>query len=135
MDKAIVRSLRQGYVTAQKENPQTGADRQWMAKYMRNKFVFYGLKKPLRLGAEKPILEEYKAQLQDRSVLLQLLPLLWEQDEREFQYFGLEVAKKYRKELLGETEVEFNEAIDCAHHLLTTGSWWDTVDMLASHGK
>jgi len=133
--KAIVRSIRKRYVDTQKSNSQTVADRQWMTKYLRNKFVFFGLKKPLRVSADKLVLDEYKAQLQDRTVLLQLLPLLWEQDEREFQQFGVEVARKYRQELLGETEMEFNEAIDCAHHLITTRSWWDTIDMLAINGK
>ena len=133
--ESIVRSLRKSYVDTQKASPQTVVDRQWMTKYMRNKFIFFGLKKPLRVGADKLVLDEYKAQLQNRSVLLQLLPLLWEQDEREFQHFGGEVARKYRQELLGKTELEFNEAIDCIHHLITTRSWWDTIDMLASNGK
>jgi len=133
--KAIVRSLRKSYVDTQKANPQTVADGQWMTKYLRNKFVFFGLKKPLRVSADKPVLERHKAQLQDRTVLLQLLPLLWEQDEREFQHFGGEVARKYRQELLGETEMEFNEAIDCAYHLITTRSWWDTIDMLAINSE
>ena len=133
--KGVVHLLRKQYVDVQKANPHTMKDREAMSKYLRNKFVFFGFKKPLRLTVDKPLVDENNAQLQDRTLLLQLLPLLWEQDEREFQYFGTELARKFRKELLGETELEFNEAIDCLHQLITTRSWWDTVDMLASGGN
>lgn len=119
----------------QKANPQTVNDRESMAKYMRNKFLFFGFKKPLRLTVDKNFVDEYKSQLEKRTLLLQLLPMLWEQDEREFQYFGTELAKKFKKELLGQTELEFNEAIDCLHQMITTRSWWDTVDMLATGGN
>ena len=133
--KELIRSLRKRYVDVQKANPHTVKDREAMAKYMRNKFIFFGFKKPLRLTVDKRLVDENKSRLQDRTFLLQLLPLLWEQDEREFQYFGIEIAKNFKKELLGETELEFNEAIDCVHQLITTHSWWDTVDMLASGGN
>jgi len=133
--KALIRSLRKQYVNVQKANPQTVNDREAMAKYMRNKFIFFGFKKPLRLTVDKRVVDENKLQLQDRNFLLQLFPLLWEQDEREFQYFGMDLAKKFNKELLGETELEFNEAIDCVHQMIITHSWWDTVDMLATGGN
>ena len=133
--KDLLRSLRKQYVDIQKANPHTMKDREAMAKYMRNKFTFFGFKKPLRLTVDKPFLEENQSQFQNRTFLLQLLPLLWEQDEREFQYFGIELAKKFNKELVGETELDFNEAIDCLHQLITTRSWWDTVDMLSCGGK
>ena len=133
--KGLLRALRKQYVSVQKANPQTLKDKGAMAKYMRNKFIFFGFKKPLRLTVDKQCMEDNKALLQDRTFLLQLLPLLWEQDEREFQYFGTDLAKKYKKELLGETELEFNEAIDCVHEMITTRSWWDTVDMLATGGN
>ena len=133
--KGLIRTLRKQYVDVQKANPHTANDRESMAKYMRNKFTFFGFKKPLRLTVDKRVVDENKSRLQDRTFLLQLLPLLWEQDEREFQYFGTDVAKKFNKELLGETELEFNEAIDCVHQMITNRSWWDTVDMLATGGN
>ena len=133
--EGLLRALRKQYVDVQKANPTTMKDREAMAKYMRNKFIFFGFKKPLRLTVDKPFVDENKSQFQSRTFLLQLLPLLWEQDEREFQYFGIELARRFNKELLGETELDFNEAIDCLHQLITTRSWWDTVDMLACGGK
>lgn len=133
--RGLVRTLRKQYVDVQKANPRTMSDREAMAKYMRNKFTFFGFKKPLRLTVDKPFVDENKSRFQERTLLLQLLPLLWEQDEREFQYFGTELAKLFKKELLGETELDFNEAIECVHQLITTLSWWDTVDMLATGGK
>ena len=133
--KSLIRSLRRQYVDVQKLNPHTAKDREAMAKYMRNKFTFFGFKKPLRLTVDKRVVEDSKSRLQDRAFLLELLPLLWEQDEREFQYFGTDLAKRFKKELLGETEAEFNEAVDCIHQLIITRSWWDTVDMLATGGN
>ena len=133
--KGLLRSLRKRYVDLQKANPHTTKDREAMAKYLRNKFTFFGFKKPLRLTVDKPFVDENKIHFQDRIFLLQLLSLLWEQDEREFQYFGIELARKFNKELLGETELHFNEAIDCLHQMITTRSWWDTVDMLACGGE
>lgn len=133
--EGLLRALRKQYVDVQRSKPTTMKDREAMAKYMRNKFIFFGFKKPLRLTVDKPFVDENKSQFQSRTFLLQLLPLLWEQDEREFQYFGIELARRFNKELLGETELDFNEAIDCLHQLITTRSWWDTVDMLACGGK
>lgn len=133
--RGLLCALREQYVSVQKANPQTLKDRVSMAKYMRNKFIFFGFKKPLRLTVDKRCIDENQSLLKDRTFLLQLMPLLWEQDEREFQQFGTDLAKKFKKELLGETELEFNEAIDCIQQMITTRSWWDTVDMLATGGN
>ena len=42
---------------------------------------------------------------------------------------------QFRKEALGETLGEYKEVVACVEVLITTKSWWDTVDMLASHSE
>lgn len=42
---------------------------------------------------------------------------------------------QFRKEVLGETKAEYEEAVECAEILLTNKSWWDTVDLLASQSE
>jgi replication-associated recombination protein RarA len=66
-----------------------------------------------------------------------LLRTCWTKDEREFQYFGCEMAKMYTKRtstLCSEDAKESLENLELIKDLITTKSWWDTVDALASHG-
>ena len=107
----------------------------WMEKYLRNQFQFFGLKSPARRVIEKEIIDTNKTVLQDRTTLIGVVTLLWEQEEREFQCFGCTLLEKYRQTLLGSSDVEFHEAMETVRKCICTKSWWDTVDMLASHGE
>lgn len=51
------------------------------------------------------------------------------------QSTGCDLASKYKQLLVGENKDEFDEGLACVKHLLTTKSWWDTVDMLSYPGK
>lgn len=42
---------------------------------------------------------------------------------------------QFPKEALGDTQAEYQEAVECAEILLTNKSWWDTVDLLASQSE
>ena len=96
--------------------------REPMAAYMKNQFVFYGVKSPARkdiLRVVKPLLKE----LNGEEILI-LVEALWQVDERESQYLGMDI--------LGFK----NKYWDVAHlprieKLIVTKSWWDTVDALA----
>lgn len=94
-----------------------------MAAYMRNKFPYLGIKSPLRRQLEKEFIDDHgRPPLEDLSPILLDL---WSLPEREFQYAALMLLGKFEKEL----PPEFIEIIET---LLTTKSWWDTVDTLAS---
>ncbi|MDP2423568.1 MAG: DNA alkylation repair protein [Bacteroidales bacterium] len=60
------------------------------------------------------------------SELNELLGILWQQPQREFQYVGIDFAERLLKKL-GE------EAISTIEFMITQKSWWDTVDWVASH--
>lgn len=55
-----------------------------------------------------------------------LVKRLWELPEREYQYVALDALVKQKKQLV-ESDIDFIES------LIITKSWWDTVDLIASH--
>ena len=64
----------------------------------------------------------------------QFLETLFEQDEREFQMFAIDFARKHR-DALSSDENTCGKSLQCIRRLiLHDKSWWDTVDMLASQG-
>ena len=93
-----------------------------MKKYMKNKFEFFGIKAPLRKEITRDFL--HKNNLPNVSSIKDISVQLWEKPEREFQYFGMELLTKYLKLL----ESDF---IHHFEYLITTKSWWDTVDFIA----
>ena len=94
-----------------------------------------GLKVPARRALQKEFLAENGERLRDRTTLVQFVECLWEQPERDFQGFGVDLLAQYRESLLGETEAEFREAVGVAEHCVVTKSWWDTVDAIAYPGR
>ena len=94
-----------------------------MAAYMKNLFLFAGIKKPVR----ESVLKEVNKQLLDcKDEIQAITEYLWQKPEREFQYVALKLLEKSAKKL--------NTAdIKCIEKLITTKSWWDTVDALAAN--
>lgn len=99
-------------------------DAMFMKKYMKNKFEFFGLRKSNREAAEKEFVDKYG--LPGYKNLGQLIPELWQQEEREMQHFGIVISKKYLKDI----EPSFLELIE---FMITEKSWWDTVDYVAGN--
>lgn len=106
------------------------ADAASMSKYMRNHFTFYGLKVPQRRAIDKGILSTYKKF--DQKSLISLASELWQKDEREFQYFAVDLICKKVKAFSGSSSKDFKQASSCLLTLLTSKSWWDTIDPLAA---
>ena len=131
----LVEQFRRGCCDHVTSHPECKKDALWMEKYMKNQFRFFGLKSPVRRVIEKDILDTNKMALQDRTTLMGVVTLLWEQEEREFQYFGGTLLEKYRQSLMGSSDLEFHEAMETVKKCICTKSWWDTIDMLASHGE
>lgn len=92
--------------------------------YLKGKFEFFGLKTPIRREVQKPFLQ--KEFLPNKVEAFKIVKELWKKPEREFHYFGQELIMKYKNKL-EEKDLEFIE------YLITHNSWWDTVDMIASH--
>ena len=94
-----------------------------MARYMKNQFPFYGIKTPERRKCMSTFFRE-------TGILA--LPLshefclkLWDMPEREWQNAALDYLANY----IGKLEVK---DLPLLKTLITTKSWWDTVDMIAS---
>ena len=93
-----------------------------MSAYMKNQFSFYGISSPLR----KCLCKEY---FKNRGYptpheLPGLLDFLWQYDEREMQYAGIDLVRR----LIKKQPTEF---ISILEDLILRKSWWDTVDALS----
>ena len=106
-----------------------------ISKYMRNQFPFLGLKAPARRALQKQFLAEHGSSFEDRQTLTEFVGGLWEEEERDFQGFGVDLLAQYRETLLGDTEEHFREAVGVVKHCVITKSWWDTVDAISYPGN
>ncbi|MCK5840207.1 MAG: DNA alkylation repair protein [Bacteroidales bacterium] len=100
-------------------NPENAAP---MKKYMRNLFDYFGIKKPERTILQKSFFKKNGYPSQDN--LENVLKELWDQAEREYQYFAMSLLEKMMKK-------PDKKAIGLYEYLITHKSWWDTVDLLA----
>jgi 3-methyladenine DNA glycosylase AlkD len=104
-----------------KANPERAAQK---TAYMRNLFPHFGLVAPEQHELLKSFLKEHG--LPDKNDLPELIDLLWAQPEREFQHFGQELIAKYSKKV----DKDF---ISIYEFMIVNKSWWDSIDMIASH--
>ncbi|MEU8821024.1 DNA alkylation repair protein [Actinoplanes sp. NPDC048796] len=93
------------------------------AKYMRDQFPFLGLASPALRKLERAALAGRPKPAEDELRADALA--LWQRDEREYQY----VACSY---LARHVDVPGPGFLDVVRTLVTTKSWWDTVDPLAT---
>ncbi|AXG71162.1 DNA alkylation repair enzyme [Kordia sp. SMS9] len=100
-------------------------NQQQMEAYMRNLFTFHGIKAPIRKQLIKELVADHKSFLQEhiRSVALALYAL----PQREYHYAAMELFQKFLHKKYQENDHEL------ITKLITTHSWWDTVDFLAKH--
>ncbi|MFC2112044.1 DNA alkylation repair protein [Bacteroidota bacterium] len=93
-----------------------------MKKYMKDQFEFYGIGTPDRRAMMSAHIREYG--LPDWSDIEAISRSLWEMDERECQFTQLDLMNRMKKKLRPEN-------LSLLEYLITTKSWWDTVDGLA----
>ncbi|MBS4175145.1 DNA alkylation repair protein [Bacillus sp. FJAT-49736] len=95
-----------------------------MEKYMKNHFAFLGIKTPKR----KEILKDFfkETDIAKKPFSKDFVEDLWRQEEREYHYAALSYCQKYAKTFQLGMVPFFEE-------LITTNSWWDTVDTIAPH--
>lgn len=92
--------------------------------YMKNKYSFVGLTMKERRDIHKTFDKEHGAPCNDN--FRDIVYLLWNIDIRDCQMSGLDIMVKNKKHYR-------EEDIKLIEYCITTKSWWDTVDMLASH--
>ncbi|AEV82782.1 putative DNA alkylation repair enzyme [Actinoplanes sp. SE50] len=95
-----------------------------MAAYMRDQFRFLGLSATARRAAARAVLAGLPRP--DEAVLVDIARACWARDEREFQQFACDF-------LTAGLPATSPGSLALAEELITTKSWWDTVDPLATH--
>ncbi len=95
-----------------------------MKKYMRDQFEYLGIKSPQNAVLMRDFIKEHGLPAPDQLDIISRE--LWSLPQREFQYAAMTLIGKLDKNL----DPEFITTIE---YLITDKSWWDTVDLLASH--
>jgi 3-methyladenine DNA glycosylase AlkD len=95
-----------------------------MRAYMRDQFVFLGLPTPRRRVLGREVLAGLPRPAEDdlRAAAL----ACWALPEREYQYFACDWLRR-------NASTCSPAFLDTTRTLITTKSWWDTVDALADH--
>ncbi|APA00393.1 DNA alkylation repair protein [Flavobacterium commune] len=96
-----------------------------MAKYMKNKFDFFGIKTTERRELFKEIWKQNKQEVSKNSRAIALA--LYAKEQRELHYCAIEILIK---ELKGNYQ---KDDIDFIEKLIITNSWWDSVDTIAKY--
>lgn len=103
------------------QNPERA---EWMEGYLKNRFSCLGL----RAAERKSVVKLYRTEIKQlsKTELQDLIQLLYDKKEREFHLLAIDIAM-YRIKLWDATDFDF------VLSLILKNSWWDSVDMLATH--
>lgn len=93
-----------------------------MAKYMKNRFPFLGLKKPERTALTKEFLKKKK---KEDKIDWDFIFKAYDMPEREFQYIAIDYMNLIKDKFTPDD-------METIEKLLTTKSWWDSVDPLST---
>ncbi|MEK3889722.1 DNA alkylation repair protein [Bacillus sp. FSL K6-3431] len=102
-------------------NPENAAP---MEKYMKGLYPFLGVKSPERKELSKHFIRNFS--FQSEEDVEPIIKKLWEMPEREFQYVAVDVLVKNKKYIS-------EDYLDLLEYIITTKSWWDTIDTIANH--
>lgn len=92
--------------------------------YMKDIAPFLGLPTPLRRTLSRTVLAGLPRP--DETDCAAIALRCWELPEREYAYFAVDCLRRHVKRLS-------SGFLPVVRHLVTTRSWWDTVDLLAAH--
>lgn len=95
-----------------------------MKKYMRGQFECFGIPSPERREFYKDFYN--RCGLPSEHDIEDVVKSCWEQPQREFQYFAMELLQKFVK----KAEIC---RVDLYEYLVLNKSWWDTVDFIAAN--
>ncbi|MEL1244274.1 DNA alkylation repair protein [Flavobacterium sp. DGU11] len=96
-----------------------------MEKYMKNLFVFHGLKADLRRSLHKGAAEKHKSEIKEnaRKIAIEL----YSKKQREYHYSAIEILmKELKKNFVKDDSILIEK-------LLITHSWWDSVDTISKY--
>lgn len=94
-----------------------------MAKYMKNRFEYLGIKNPERKEIQKRVIAEHG--IPSIEEVETVIRELWDLPFREFHYFAMDLMDKYKNKVPKTT-------IELYHYMIVNQTWWDSVDAIAS---
>ena len=94
------------------------------SKYLKNHFIFYGIKSPLRKALISGFFKEENIPTPDNFE--EVTKEAYQFPQREMHYFAIAVVEKGKKHLNPNH-------LSLIKWLIENNAWWDTVDLLASH--
>lgn len=94
----------------------------WSKNYLRDQFDFLGIRTPIRRKLTKQFIREIG--LPPKEELKDVILMLWDLPEREYQKAALDILEKAKKQLT-------KEDMPWLTSLIMKKSWWDTVDVLS----
>jgi 3-methyladenine DNA glycosylase AlkD len=94
-----------------------------MSAYLQNRFSCFGVSTVDRRRIARPLL--HAASASSSHELLGFAAACWDQPEREFQYIGSDLLRRWSRNLVPED-------LPTIEIFVRSKSWWDTVDQLAA---
>ena len=94
-------------------------------KYLKNQFKFYGLQSSSRRLIQKDWFLLLKENYNSFNHW-ELIQELWKKDQREYKYVAVDWLHSWKK-----SQIQFSDITEI-ETLITTNSWWDSVDLIAS---
>ncbi|MBU2940472.1 DNA alkylation repair protein [Lacinutrix sp. C3R15] len=94
-----------------------------MKAYLKNRFDFYGIKAKLRRDLLQPLAQKH--QLEIRDTIRTLTFDLYQFKQREMHLCAIELFEKQLRKSYKKEDIYLIEK------LITTNSWWDSVDFIA----
>lgn len=110
-------------LTKSLESAAIEADRAPMIKYMKGHFDFYGVRSPQRKEIFRNVLKANG--LPKENQFIPTILDLMNHPKREMNYCAIDLA------IRGQKKYSKPEDIDWIREMITTRSWWDTVDGIA----
>lgn len=92
----------------------------YMAKYMKNRVPFLGLKQPERVALSKEFLKHRR---KDKEINWGFIFKCYDMPEREFHYLAIDYMDKVKELLIPDDMGNIEK-------LIMAKSWWDTVDYI-----
>ncbi|MFG2550701.1 DNA alkylation repair protein [Streptomyces sp. NPDC048581] len=92
--------------------------------YMKDVAPFLGIPTPERRALSRTVVQDTPRP--DETDCTAVALRCWQLPEREYHYFAVDYLRRH----VGRCSSGF---LPVARHLITTVSWWDTVDALAAH--
>lgn len=94
-----------------------------MAKYMKDRFHYFGIKSPKRKEIQKQFFPIWKKEFKGKEIEMAIR--LWNHEEREMCYSAMDWMKA--------TSIwKISGSIQQIEKWILSNSWWDSVDFLAS---